>query len=112
MRLAPDGAVDQPHSHVKRQGAILVRAVPARSERIRDAAERAYAAKYNTPGSLKCVRGFRTRRRRDATLELRPGAGLIRIGGHFSWGDTMFRPMADTPKRRPVAVLVASTLRG
>jgi hypothetical protein len=51
---------------------VRVRAVPARSERIRDAVERAYAAKYNTPGSLKYVRGFRTRRRRDATMELRP----------------------------------------
>jgi hypothetical protein len=51
---------------------VRVRAVPARSERMRDAVERAYAAKYNTPGSLKYVRGFRTRRRRDATMELRP----------------------------------------
>jgi hypothetical protein len=51
---------------------VRVRAVPARSERIRDAVERAYAAKYNTPGSVQYVRGFRTRRRRDATMELRP----------------------------------------
>ena len=51
---------------------VRVRAVPARSERIRDAVERAYAEKYNTPGSLKYVRGFRTRRRREATMELRP----------------------------------------
>ena len=51
---------------------VRVRAVPARSERIRDAVERAYAAKYTTPGSVKYVRGFRTRRRRDATMELRP----------------------------------------
>jgi hypothetical protein len=51
---------------------VRVRAVPATSERIRDAVERAYAAKYNTPGSVKYVRGFRTRRRRDATMELRP----------------------------------------
>jgi len=39
---------------------------------MRDAVERAYATKYNTQGSLKFVRGFRTRRRRDATMELRP----------------------------------------
>jgi hypothetical protein len=51
---------------------VRVRAVPTRSERIRDAVERAYAAKYNTPGSVKYVRGFRTRRRRNATMELRP----------------------------------------
>jgi hypothetical protein len=51
---------------------IRVRAVPARGERIRDAVERAYAAKYDTPGSVKYVRGFRTRKRRAATMELRP----------------------------------------
>lgn len=51
---------------------IRVRAAPARSSRIRDAVEVAYAAKYSTPGSLKYVRGFRTRRRREATLELLP----------------------------------------
>jgi hypothetical protein len=50
---------------------IRVRAVPARSERIRTAVERAYATKYSTPGSLKYVRGFRTRRRREATMEFR-----------------------------------------
>ena len=31
--------------------------------------ERAYAEKYATPGSLKYVRGFHTRRRRDTTIE-------------------------------------------
>ena len=51
---------------------VRILAAPARSERIRDAVERAYAAKYNTPGSRRYVRGFRTRRRRDATMELRP----------------------------------------
>lgn len=51
---------------------IRVRAVPARGARIRDAVERAYAEKYATPGSLKYVRGFRTARRRDSTLEFVP----------------------------------------
>jgi hypothetical protein len=51
---------------------IKVRAVPARSERVRDAVERAYAEKYPTPGSTKYVRGFRTRRRRDTTIEFVP----------------------------------------
>jgi hypothetical protein len=51
---------------------IRVRAVAVRSERIRDAVERAYAAKYPTPGSRKFVRGFRTKRRRDATIEFVP----------------------------------------
>lgn len=48
---------------------ISIRAVPVRSERIRDAVERAYAAKYPTPGSREYVRGFRTKRRREATME-------------------------------------------
>ena len=48
---------------------IPVRALPVRSERIRDAVERAYAAKYPTPGSRTYVRGFRSKRRREATME-------------------------------------------
>lgn len=51
---------------------VRIRAVPVRSERIRDAVEAAYAAKYPTPGSRKYVRGFRTTRRRDATIEFVP----------------------------------------
>jgi hypothetical protein len=48
---------------------IRVRAVPVRSERLRDAVELAYAAKYPTPGSRRYVRGFRTKRRRETTIE-------------------------------------------
>jgi hypothetical protein len=48
---------------------IRIRAVPVRSERLRDGVDRAYAAKYPTPGSRKFVRGFRTKRRREATME-------------------------------------------
>jgi hypothetical protein len=51
---------------------IRIRAVPVRSERIRDAVEEAYAAKYPTPGSRHFVRGFRTKRRREATMEFMP----------------------------------------
>jgi len=51
---------------------IRVRAVPVRSERLRDAVEHAYARKYSTPGSKKYVRGFRTARRREATIEFIP----------------------------------------
>jgi hypothetical protein len=51
---------------------LKIRAVPARSERIRDAVEEAYAAKYPTPGSRAYVRGFRTKRRREATMEFMP----------------------------------------
>jgi hypothetical protein len=51
---------------------VRVRVVRVRSERIRDAVERAYAEKYSTTGSLKFVRGFRTKRRRDTTVEFLP----------------------------------------
>jgi hypothetical protein len=51
---------------------IRVRAVRVRSERLRDAVEEAYAMKYATPGSRTFVRGFRTARRRDATIEFVP----------------------------------------
>ena len=51
---------------------VRVRAVPARGERIRDAVEAAYVAKYNTPGALKFVKGFRSARRRDSTMEFVP----------------------------------------
>ncbi len=56
---------------------LRVEAKPVRSERILDAIERAYAEKYPTPGSRKWVRGFRTVRRRAATLEFVP-AGAVR----------------------------------
>jgi hypothetical protein len=52
--------------------AVRVRAVPVRSERILDAIEAAYATKYPTPGSRKYVRGFRTARRRAASVEFVP----------------------------------------
>jgi hypothetical protein len=51
---------------------VRIRAVSARGERLRDAVERAYAKKYPTPGSAKYVRGFRTVRRRDTTIEFVP----------------------------------------
>ena len=51
---------------------IRMRAIRARGDRIRDAVERAYATKYPTPGSAKFVRGFRTQRRRETTMEFLP----------------------------------------
>jgi hypothetical protein len=62
----PLGAIEVGKRHVR------VRAVPVRSEAIRNAVERAYAQKYPTPGSRKYVRGFRTPSRRAATIEFRP----------------------------------------
>ena len=51
---------------------IRINAVPAKSKRIRDAVERAFAEKYPTPGSRHYIRGFRTKRRREATMEFVP----------------------------------------
>lgn len=50
---------------------VRIRAVPVRSARVLDAMEDAYAHKYPTPGSRKYVRGFRSSRRRAATMEFR-----------------------------------------
>jgi hypothetical protein len=49
-----------------------IRAARLRGSRIRDAVERAYAEKYRTPGSVRYVRGFRTPRRRETTIEFLP----------------------------------------
>jgi hypothetical protein len=51
---------------------IKVRAIFTRSERLKKLVDRAYAAKYNTPGSLVFVKGFRVKKRRDTTTELVP----------------------------------------
>src|SRR5213593_449226 len=51
---------------------IPVRAVFTRSERLRSMVDRAYREKYNTPGSLHFVRGFKQKKRRDTTTELIP----------------------------------------
>jgi len=48
---------------------VRVRAVPVRGTRIHEAIERAYAEKYPTPASRTFVRGFRSKRRRAATVE-------------------------------------------
>ena len=62
--------LDDPRGTIQVDGReVDVRAVPVTSERIRDAVEEAYAAKYPTPGSRLYVRGFRTKRRREATME-------------------------------------------
>jgi hypothetical protein len=50
---------------------VRIRAVAVHGTRVLDAIERAYAEKYTTLASRRYVRGFRTKRRRAATLELR-----------------------------------------
>jgi hypothetical protein len=51
---------------------IPVRALPVRSERLRQAVTAAYAVKYDTKASQKWVRGFAEERRTAATMELVP----------------------------------------
>jgi len=51
---------------------VRIRAMPVRSEKLRDAVEAAYAEKYSTPASQKYVKGFRTKARREATIEFVP----------------------------------------
>lgn len=48
---------------------VRIRARLVKSDRLRDAVEDAYAAKYDTKASQKYVKGFRTARRRGATIE-------------------------------------------
>ena len=75
--LKPDGwhraFLDDPRGAIQvGTRTVRIRAVPVKSERLRDAVEAAYAAKYPTPGSRTYVRGFRTKRRREATVEFVP----------------------------------------
>jgi len=51
---------------------IAARAVRTRSSRLKDAVSRAYREKYNTPGSLKYVQGFKLPKRKNTTSELVP----------------------------------------
>jgi hypothetical protein len=51
---------------------IAVRAVPIRSERLRNAVDRAYLTKYNTRGALKYARDLARAKSRVTTTELLP----------------------------------------
>lgn len=78
--LKPDGwyrtFLDDPRGTLQiGERQVPIRAVRVPNERIRDAVERAYAEKYTTPASRKYVRGFRSPRRREATMEFVPRRG-------------------------------------
>ena len=71
----PDGwhraFLEEPRGTIQVAGReIPVRARRAWGERLMDAIDQAYAAKYPTPGSRKYVRGFARPRRRATTMEL------------------------------------------
>jgi hypothetical protein len=51
---------------------IAVRAVQTRSERLKQAVDRAYLEKYKTPGSIKYAQDLRSERSRATTTELVP----------------------------------------
>jgi len=51
---------------------VAVRAKPAKGERLNDAVDAAYAAKYTTKPNRKYVNGFATAKRRATTMELLP----------------------------------------
>ena len=57
---------------------IAVRAVRTRDQRVRDAVDRAYMDKYNTPGAVKYARDRGSAQSRATTLELRPFAPVSR----------------------------------
>jgi len=62
-----------PEGHVRLEyREIAVRAVRPRSERLNDAADAAYGAKYTTKANAKYVKGFVLPSRRVNTLELLP----------------------------------------
>lgn len=75
--LKPDGwfrALQQDPRGVVEIGGkqFPIRAVRTRSERLKEAVDAAYAAKYHTPASRTYVIGFRESERRDTTTELIP----------------------------------------
>src|SRR5262249_15958616 len=80
---------------------VRVRARPVRSERLYDAVDAAYAAKYTTKASQKWVRGFALPRRRKTTTELRSREAansnhifpLSRLRG---WGSCREEPVSSS----------------
>jgi hypothetical protein len=57
---------------------LKIAARRARGERIMDAVDAAYKAKYKTPGALKYVRGFARPNRRARTVEIVPARSSSR----------------------------------
>jgi len=65
---------DEPIGRMQAAGReFRVRALTRTTEKMKQAVDEAYAAKYTTPGAIKYVKGFaRSKRRRDTTTELVP----------------------------------------
>jgi hypothetical protein len=63
--------LEDPHGTIDVDGReIKVRAVQTRSERLKDAVDRAYLEKYNTPGALKYAKDLGRAKSRNTTTEL------------------------------------------
>ena len=65
--------LEEPRGIIQVSGrTIPVRAVHTRSERLKDAIDRAYLQKFNTPGSIKFARDLGHAKSRATTTELVP----------------------------------------
>lgn len=64
---------DEPRGAMKiGERELAIRTKKTRGDVLMKAIESAYAEKYTTPASLRYVRGFKTARRRKATMEITP----------------------------------------
>ena len=75
--VKPDGwyraFLKEPRGAIKVQDReIEIRAVPAKSKRLRDAIDRAYLEKYSSPGSLRYAKDLGSAKSRATTIELVP----------------------------------------
>ena len=57
---------------------IAIRALRTKDKHLRDAVDRAYLAKYKTPGAIKYAENLGSAQSRATTLELRPIAYVSR----------------------------------
>jgi hypothetical protein len=65
--------LEEPHGAIQVEGReIAVRAVRTRSDRLKDAVDRAYLEKYKTPGSIKFARDLGRAGSKATTTELAP----------------------------------------
>lgn len=65
--------LEEPRGVIEVEGReIPVRASQPGSERLKNAIDRAYLEKYDTPGSVKYARDLGRKKSRDSTTELRP----------------------------------------
>ena len=65
--------VDEPRGTIQvKDRKIAVRAIPIKSESLRDAIDRAYLDKYNTPGARRYAKDLARAKSRNTTIEFVP----------------------------------------